>query len=153
MGYTGEGRLEAWSAIDNKWHYVCGENWNTTTMSRRACRILGYKSLNETKIRDETTKLIQSRAGSSYQNHESKIMFYKERKGCKNGSQITVHLKCNQFECGKPAPTFEKSFRIVGGKESKPGKSWTLISHLKNNQIKSRSLLVKYIVGLKVIML
>lgn len=43
---TGEGRLEAWSAVINNWMIVCGEKWETTYMSNRACRKLGYRGDN-----------------------------------------------------------------------------------------------------------
>jgi len=104
MGHTGEGRLEAWSAQTNSWQSVCGEQWDVSIQSKRACHMLGYKTLNQTRIRDETT--IQSlephnRVGipiSTSRHTPMKILFDKGRnKGCRNGKNMTVHLKCDHF--------------------------------------------------------
>ncbi|RWS04725.1 atrial natriuretic peptide-converting enzyme-like protein, partial [Dinothrombium tinctorium] len=121
MGNVGEGRLEAWGAVDNKWTIVCGENWDSGVMSQKACKMLGYKTVVETRVRDETLPL-RTRIGSQQTVSNTKSFFYKGRnKGCLNGVQLSVHLKCKDFECGKPAEFPSPSFRIVGGIESRPG--------------------------------
>ena len=80
-GSNGEGRLEAWSAVSNKWKTVCGEKWDSSYMSNRACRRLGYKKANHTVIKDESKQqLIESRVGEKTQ-FDSKTYFYKGRVG------------------------------------------------------------------------
>ncbi len=103
MGQTGEGRLEAWSAQTNSWQSVCGEGWDVSVQSDRACHILGYKTVNETKIRDETTAQSlepHNRVGNTIitKYTSMKILFDKRKNnGCKNGKNIAVFLKCHQF--------------------------------------------------------
>lgn len=102
MKESGEGRLEAWSAETNSWQSVCGEHWNTSFQSGTACHLLGYKSLNETRIKDETTTQsleLHNRVGNAIERQtHMKVLFDKGRnKGCRNGKNMTVHLKCNHF--------------------------------------------------------
>lgn len=102
MKESGEGRLEAWNAETNTWQAVCGENWNTSHQSDTACRLLGYQRTDNTWIKDETT--FQSleaynRVGTAIgRQTQMKVLFDKSRnKGCKNGRNTTVHLKCRHF--------------------------------------------------------
>ncbi len=103
MGQIGEGRLEAWSAQTNSWQSVCGEDWNVSVQSDRACNILGYKTVNETKIRDETTAQSlepHNRVGNTIITKYTpmKILFNKRKNnGCRNGKNMAVFLKCDQF--------------------------------------------------------
>ncbi|XP_054720669.1 atrial natriuretic peptide-converting enzyme-like [Uloborus diversus] len=53
--YNGEGRLEAYNLVTDSWQPVCGDQWDTSTMSPRVCAMLGYKSVKETRLRDETS--------------------------------------------------------------------------------------------------
>ena len=102
MKESGEGRLEAWNADSNSWQAVCGENWNTTYQSDTACHLLGYRHTENTWIKDVTT--FQSlepynRVGTAIgRQTQMKVLFDKSRnKGCRNGNNMTVHLKCKHF--------------------------------------------------------
>lgn len=117
MGQKGRGRLEAWSASDNQWNTVCGVNWTTDYMSKTACRMLGYQRAEETYLQDDDYGPA-NRMGQQL----TKTMFYKGReRGCHNQSNISVYLKCAEFQCGKSAINYNSNYRIVGGSESKPG--------------------------------
>ena len=120
---TGEGRLEAWSAVSGDWRIVCGDKWDSGYMSNRACRKLGYRVANSTWIRDETPNTSVNRA-SPTPAREPKSFFTKDRsKGCAAGNQLAVYLNCKNFECGRAASAIDSSpnVRIVGGSESLPG--------------------------------
>lgn len=123
----GEGRLEAYSAVSNSWKVVCGEEWDASFMSNRACIRLGYRKANQTWIKEESGLVpVSSRAGDSSPGPGTKRFFNKGRLGLNRScekAQVSVHLTCSHFECGKTAISYEPSSRIVGGKESLPG-SW-----------------------------
>lgn len=102
MKHSAEGRLEAWSVESNTWQAVCGEHWNTSYQSETACRLLGYRDIDETRIKDETTSQsleLYNRVGTAISRQtQMKVLFDKARnKGCKNGKNMTVHLKCRHF--------------------------------------------------------
>ena len=151
MGSTGEGKLEAWSAVTNSWLTVCGDEWDPSYKSNGACVRLGYKRANQTWIREESlgessaasnameassrsgslfsTRMLSSSSSSSslppsfQHKHGVKSYFNKGRsRGCED-KRVSVHLSCSTFECGKTATSFYPSSRIVGGSESLPG-SW-----------------------------
>jgi len=150
MGSVGEGKLEAWSAVTNSWVTVCGDDWDPTYKSNRACIRLGYRKANQTWIREEgmssaasnsietsarTGSLFSTRILSSPSNQDShndhpvsrlnvKSYFNKgSTRGCEDKKVISVHLSCSNFECGKTAISYDPTSRIVGGSESLPG-SW-----------------------------
>lgn len=128
MGSYGEGRLEAWSAVSNTWQVVCGEKWDEKFMSERACRKLGYRTVNRTNVINEPVS--SHKHGYNFQ---TKSFFHKgSNRGCE-ASHISVHLTCSQFECGRTAVSYEPTARIVGGKESLPG-SWPWLVGLHGGQ-------------------
>lgn len=134
MNEIGEGRLEVWNVQSGHWSTVCGENWDSANMSGKACKLLGYRQIDWTRIRDETipsanpaqSRLALSGSGFSSAQQSSvsaKSLFYKGRNsGCHNGSQISVYLRCSDFACGRAAAHAQPTARIVGGNESYPGK-------------------------------
>ena len=148
MGSTGEGKLEAWSAVTNSWMTVCGDEWDPSYKSNRACIRLGYKRANQTWIREEalgessaasnameassrsgslfSTRMLSSHHEESLPRTTTNVVKSYFNKGTSRGCQdrrISVHLSCSYFECGKTATSYEATSRIVGGSESLPG-SW-----------------------------
>lgn len=118
MGYTGEGRLEAWSAQSNSWQPVCGNKWDVSTMSWRACNTLGYQDVNGTWIKEETELVtanhISPRSPISPPNNRftpMKIFFDKDKSACIQGqSQPTVYLKCDNF--GNATTLFSRNCQV-----------------------------------------
>lgn len=136
QGQSGEGRLEAYSLIADSWQPVCGDQWDTDTMSPRACSMLGYKNVKETRLRDEAFPAENRLAIGTALDVKTKMksLFSRSHKGC-GEDNVYVYLKCQEFECGKSAipvsgGSSKATWRIVGGKESEPGAwPWLVALH------------------------
>ncbi|UXI22791.1 Insulin-like growth factor 2 mRNA-binding protein 1 [Sarcoptes scabiei] len=140
MGLNGHGKLQVWNPIQNHFDEMCGEDWKIPDQSEKICHLLGYSRSNETRLQDEWNDLNEDKARRLFQNKFTSQMRFRERthfldsfnrnEGKCRDSEIIVHLKCQNFECGRPhyAQRKRRNVRIVGGEESYPGKWPWLVS-------------------------
>ena len=138
MGLNGQGKLQVWNPLLSQWDEMCGEDWQVPEQSEEVCRLLGYQSSNETRLQDETS-VIRSRYLPPKFNHgrsnfsPKRIRFSSllNRDDKCRDSDTSVHIKCHNFECGRPSHFHQRrrrNTRIVGGEESYPGKWPWLVS-------------------------
>lgn len=140
MGLNGHGKLQVWNPIQNHFDEMCGEDWKIPDQSEKICHLLGYSRSNETRLQDEWNDLNEDKARRLFPNKFTSQMRFRERthfldsfnrnEGKCRDSEIIVHLKCQNFECGRPhyAQRKRRNVRIVGGEESYPGKWPWLVS-------------------------
>ncbi|XP_037034832.1 atrial natriuretic peptide-converting enzyme isoform X2 [Bradysia coprophila] len=133
-GDIGKGTLEVYKPDIKLWVPACiNDNWDHSTSPSTVCTMLGYSSVNSSKLIMRETKLpmsynkdTQAMWRSSQKKHSNIL---KQFNSCPvNGNYQTVDLTCTNYECGKiRARKHRTRTRIVGGTVSSPG-DWPFIA-------------------------
>lgn len=123
-GDLGRGLLEIYKADKKLWEPACILNWDTQTPTK-LCLQLGYTSVNNSRLvnKDSNVTLYPNLDIRMSQRRMPNI--FQDYGNCNDSKgKVNVELVCATFECGKVRTKRRKmQKRIVGGKESKPGKA------------------------------
>lgn len=153
-GDLGRGVLEIYKADVKQWAPACVRNWDTPTSPAMICSMLGYSSVNATKVTPHgsnvTLNQSPARDGASLLRMHPKKHYnmFKEFSNCSTKKDyFLVELTCSNFgkpilqyileqyikiylssECGKIRKRLRKpSLRIYGGTKSNPG-DWPFLA-------------------------
>lgn len=103
-GDLGKGILEIYKVQMKKWVPACVQHWNPSTSPASVCSLLGYSSVNSSKLTMRDTNLTLSPATTSkddtaiwrmYQRKRSNII--KEFASCPNDNHPVVDLTCSNY--------------------------------------------------------
>lgn len=103
-GDLGKGILEIYKVQMKKWVPACVQHWNPSTSPASVCSLLGYSSVNSSKLTMRDTNLTLSPASTSkddtaiwrmYQRKRSNII--KEFASCPNDNHPVVDLTCSNY--------------------------------------------------------
>lgn len=134
-GDLGRGRLEIYKTDKKQWTPACVSNWDAATSPSTVCSMLGYSSVNSSKLTMRGTNItVQPNSKDTqgmWRMYKSKgTNLIKEFSTCSEKEKYPiVDLTCSNFECGKVRSRRYKKpqTRIVGGRVSEPG-DWPFIA-------------------------
>uniref|UniRef100_A0A1B0C9Z5 Putative trypsin-like serine protease n=1 Tax=Lutzomyia longipalpis TaxID=7200 RepID=A0A1B0C9Z5_LUTLO len=133
-GDLGRGTLEVYRANVKKWAPACISNWDPSTSPTTVCSILGYSSVNSSRLKMIGTNITMVTPTKDtpamwrmYQKRQTNLM--KEFTNCPTSMYPVVELTCSNFECGKVRKrrNLSPKTRIVGGTQSSPG-DWPFLA-------------------------
>uniref|UniRef100_A0A1B0D2D8 Uncharacterized protein n=1 Tax=Phlebotomus papatasi TaxID=29031 RepID=A0A1B0D2D8_PHLPP len=133
-GDLGRGTLEVYRANVKKWAPACISNWDPATSPTTICSMLGYSSVNSSRLKMIGTNITMVTPTKDtpamwrmYQKRQTNLM--KEFTNCPSSMYPVVELTCSNFECGKVKRrrNFSAKTRIVGGTQSSPG-DWPFLA-------------------------
>lgn len=103
-GDLGKGILEIYKVQMKKWVPACVQHWNPSTSPASVCSMLGYSSVNSSKLTMRDTNLTLSPSATSkdetaiwrmYQRKRSNLI--KEFASCPNDNHPVVELTCSNY--------------------------------------------------------
>lgn len=103
-GDLGKGILEIYKVQMKKWVPACVQHWNPSTSPASVCSMLGYSSVNSSKLTMRDTNLTLSPSATSkdetaiwrmYQRKRSNVI--KEFASCPNDNHPVVDLTCSNY--------------------------------------------------------
>ncbi|XP_059616149.1 uncharacterized protein LOC132261342 [Phlebotomus argentipes] len=131
-GDLGRGTLEVYRANVKKWAPACISNWDPSTSPTTVCSMLGYSSVNSSRLKMIGTNITMVTPTKDtpamwrmYQKRQTNLM--KEFTNCPSSMYPVVELTCSNFECGKIKRRRSAKTRIVGGTQSSPG-DWPFLA-------------------------
>lgn len=103
-GDLGKGILEIYKVQMKKWVPACVQHWNPSTSPASVCSLLGYSSVNSSKLTMRDTNLTLSPSATSkdetaiwrmYQRKRSNLI--KEFASCPSDNHPVVDLTCSNY--------------------------------------------------------
>lgn len=132
-GDLGKGTLEVYKANKKRWEPACIRNWVPEESPTKVCSMLGYSSVNSSRLlRRGTNYTLSSNQDAAWirmsQRKSSNLL--RDYTNCNDEkSQVVAELTCTNFECGKVRTKKRRipKTRIIGGNESNPG-DWPFLA-------------------------
>lgn len=133
-GDLGKGTLEVYKASKKQWEPACVTQWNKTESPTKVCSILGYRSVNSSRLVKPGTNITvdsnQDPAAHMRSAQRKASNMLRDFTDCDTEKiQNVAELTCTNFECGKVRTKKRRipKTRIIGGNESSPG-DWPFLA-------------------------